>query len=201
MKRILVVLFASTLLLAACGGSDAADPPGTESGSNAPTDFNDADVAFAQGMIPHHEQAIEMADIAIENAGSEEVAALARQIKDAQDPEIETLQEWLADWGQSEMPSNDMGGMDHDSDATTGGGMSGGGMMSDQDMADLEAVTGPEFDKMFLEMMIEHHKGAIEMAKLEKADGQNPDAMDLAEEIIAAQEGEIAEMQTLLDSI
>ncbi len=199
MKRIIAVLFASTLLLAACGGSDSAGS-GSGSGSSAATDFNDADVAFAQDMIPHHEQAVEMADLALKNAGSEKVTALAKQIKAAQDPEIKTMKGWLSDWGQSELSSSeDTGGMDHSSDTMAGSDMGGMGMMSDRDMADLGAASGSEFDKMFLEMMMEHHKGAIEMAKTEKADGQNADAKALADKIITAQEGELAEMQTLLD--
>lgn len=200
MKRIIAALFAATLLLAACGGSDSAGS-GSGSGSSSSADFNDADVAFARGMIPHHKQAVEMADLALKNASSDKVTALAKKIKAAQDPEIKTMEGWLSDWGQSETAasSDDMGGMDHGSDTTMGGDMGGMGMMSDQDMADLEAATGSEFDTMFLEMMVEHHKGAVEMAKTEKADGQNADAKDLADKIIAAQEGEITEMQALLD--
>lgn len=196
MKRIIAALFASTLLLAACGGSDSSG-----SGVSAATDFNDVDVAFAQGMIPHHVQAVEMSDLALEGAGSEEVTAFATKIKAAQDPEIETMQGWLADWGQDGSSTSDgMDGMDADSDMTMGSDMDDMGMMSDQDMADLEAASGSAFDTMFLEMMIEHHKGAIEMAKTEMTDGQNADAKDLAEEIITAQESEIAEMQALLDN-
>ncbi|QXC60631.1 DUF305 domain-containing protein [Aquihabitans sp. G128] len=199
MKRIIAALFAATLLLAACGGSDSAGS-GSGSGSSASADFNDADVAFAQGMIPHHKQAVEMADLALKNASSDKVTALAKKIKAAQDPEIKTMEGWLSDWGQSETTSSsDMGGMNHGSDTTMGSDMGGMGMMSDKDMADLEAATGSEFDTMFLKMMVKHHKGAVEMAKIEKADGQNADAKDLADKIIAAQEGEITEMQALLD--
>ncbi len=139
-------------------------------------------------------------DLALKNAGSEKVTALAEKIKAAQDPEIKTMEGWLTDWGQTESTSSDdMGGTDHGSDTKSASGMSGMGMMSDQEMGDLETATGSEFDKMFLEMMVEHHKGAIEMAMTERSDGQNADAKALADKIITAQKGEITEMQALLD--
>ncbi len=178
MKRVLIVMFASTLLLAACGGSDS-------EGSGSSAEFNDADVAFAQGMIPHHEQAVEMADLALENADSDEVTSLAEEIKAAQDPEIETMEGWLDDWGQSDSGAPDTRGMM--------------GMMSDQEMAELEVASGAEFDEMFLKMMVEHHTGAISMAATEQADGENGDAKALAGQIIEAQKAEIAEMEALLD--
>ena len=203
MKRILAVLFASTLLLAACGGSDSAGPgsDSTGSGPKPSADFNDADVAFAQGMIPHHRQAVDMADLALKNASSGEVMALAKQIKAAQDPEIKTLKGWLSAWGRTASSSSDkMGGMDPGSGTTMGGGASGMGMMSNQEMSDLQAAMGVEFDKMFLEMMIEHHKGAIDMAATEKSDGKNADAKALADQIITAQKAEITTMESLLAS-
>jgi uncharacterized protein (DUF305 family) len=178
MKRVLAAMFASTLLLAACGGSDSEGSGSTDS----TTEFNDADVAFAQGMIPHHEQAVEMADLALESAESDEVTSLAEEIKAAQDPEIETMQGWLDDW-----------------DRPDSGGERMIGMMSDQEMADLGAASGAEFDQMFLDMMIEHHTGAISMAETEQADGENADAKALAGQIIDAQEAEITEMESLLD--
>ena len=203
MKRILAVLFASTLLLAACGGSDSAGPgsDSTGSGSKPSADFNDADVAFAQGMIPHHMQAVAMADLALKNASSKDVTALAKQIKAAQDPEIKTLNGWLSAWGKTTSSSSDKtGGMDPGSDTTMGGDTNGMGMMSTQAMSDLEAAMGAEFDKMFLEMMIEHHKGAIDMAATEKSDGKNADAKALADQIITAQKAEITTMESLLAS-
>lgn len=202
MKRIMTVLFASALLLAACGGSDSG---GSGSGGSSSTgsssdaaEFNDADVAFAQGMIPHHEQAVEMADLALKSASSEEVKGLAEQIEAEQDPEIKTMKGFLDDWGrQGSGDSGDREGMDGSSDSDMTGIT---GMMSDQDMADLGAASGAAFDKMFLEMMIEHHTSAITMAETEQADGKNADAKDLAGQIIKAQKAEITEMEALLDS-
>lgn len=181
--------------LGACGGDD--DPTlgsGSEettttaagAGSGAAAEHNDADVTFAQSMIVHHEQAIEMAQLAADRADSQEVLDLAARIEAAQQPEIEQMQGWIEDW---DAESSDMGG-DH---------MSGG--MSDDDMTALEAANGAEFDRMFLEMMIEHHRGAITMAETEIADGQHPDAVELAGTIIEDQQTEIREMEGLLEQL
>lgn len=190
-----------TLTLAACGSDDDSmgDMPGMGSSSDmrsttttspdATADFNDADVTFATDMIPHHRQAVEMAELAETRAESQEVKDLAAQIEAAQDPEIETMTGWLTAWGQP-IPE-DMTGMD----------MSGSmpGMMSMEDMQNLENASGAEFDQMFLTMMIEHHQGAIEMAKTEQTDGSNEAAIQLAEDIEAAQTTEITTMEGLLN--
>ena len=175
------------LLGAACSSDD--DPSvvaGTDTTEENEAEHNDADVEFAQGMIPHHEQAVEMAAMAATQAESAEVKELAEQIEAAQAPEIEELRSWLETWGEDE----DMGGMDH-----------GSGMMSDEEMEELESASGAEFDRMFLEMMIEHHEGAIEMAETEIDDGQFPDAVEMAETIKSTQEGEIDDMEALLDQL
>ena len=174
---------------------------------NAP--FNDADVAFAQGMIPHHRQAILMAAMAADRAGSEQVRQLAADIQAAQGPEIQTMSEWLRSWGESvpedtgmhpdeasmgEMPGMSMGEMP---------GMSMGempGMMTALQMKELTSASGAEFDRMFLTMMIAHHEGAIEMARSEQEDGENQEAVGLAAQIQVDQTAEIATMRTLLSS-
>ncbi|MDO3398079.1 DUF305 domain-containing protein [Nocardioides sp. SOB44] len=178
----------AALTVAGCGS----DTDSNDSTASNGAQFNDADVAFAQSMIPHHEQAVEMATMAQERASSTEVKQLADKIAAAQGPEIDTMTGWLEDWGQ-EVSSDSMGGMDH-----SGGDMPG--MMSDTDMESLGAATGAEFDQMFLQMMIEHHTGAIEMAQTEQQDGENPDAIGLAEKIEADQTAEIAQMEDLLGS-
>jgi uncharacterized protein (DUF305 family) len=188
---ICAVLAAATLVLAGCGDDDNA---GDASGEAA---FNDADVAFAQGMIPHHQQAIEMSQLAQDRASNSAVKQLAADIEAAQGPEIETMTGWLEEWGE-DVPStdDDMEGMDH-------GDMSDSempGMMSEQEMSDLEAATGVEFDQMFLTMMIDHHQGAVEMAATEQEEGAYPDAIALAEKIETDQKAEIEEMQGLLGS-
>lgn len=145
-----------------------------------------ADIAFAQGMIPHHQQALDMARLAPQRAGSPEVRDLAARIEAAQGPEITTLTGWLRNWGA---PIGD-GGHDHH------GGMPG--VMTADQMAALTASGGAEFDRLFLELMIAHHQGAVEMARTELAEGTDPAARELATSITTAQQSEIEEMNGLL---
>lgn len=183
---ITAVVTASLFTLAACGNENDTDTAGGHSA---------ADVTFAQEMIPHHQQAIEMADLAEPRAESQAVKDLATDIEAAQGPEIETLTGWLESWGE-DVPEEGLSSMDH-------GDMSSddmGGMMTEDEMADLEAASGAEFDQMFLTMMIEHHEGAIEMAKTERSEGEFPEAVDMAKEIETTQAEEIQTMQDLLNS-
>ena len=192
MKKTLMsiaLVVVAALTVTGCGSDTDTDDSSGSSGAQ----FNDADVTFAQSMIPHHEQAVGMATMARESASSSEVRQLADTIEAAQGPEIDTMTGWLEDWGQEVSADDSMGGMDH-----SDGGMSG--MMTDEDMESLGAATGAEFDQMFLEMMIEHHTGAIEMAQTVQQDGENPDAVELAEKIEADQTDEIAQMEDLLGS-
>ena len=154
----------------------------------AGTSGSAADVMFATMMIPHHVQAIEMSDTVLEKEGVDpEVAALAERIKAAQQPEITQMEAWLDEWGA---PAAHMSGMGH-----------GSGMMSDEAMQALEAASGPEASRLFLEQMIVHHEGAIEMAEAELDNGQDPEAIALAEKIIADQTAEIAQMRQLLSEL
>lgn len=183
------------LVLSGCGGeakdgaSGTSSPPQTSSTRSATGDFNDADATFATDMIPHHRQAVEMAELAETRAVSPQVKALATKIKGAQGPEIQTMSDWLTSWGKP--APDDMTGMD----------MSGSmpGMMSLDDMTSLKGMSGSDFDQKFLKMMIEHHQGAIEMAKTEQRDGISADAIALARQIEQAQTREITTMQGLLD--
>jgi uncharacterized protein (DUF305 family) len=173
------------LLLAGCSGgmSGMNGDDDSDASSSSSAEFNDADVTFARDMIAHHEQAIEMVDILLDKDGVDaQVAALAQGISDTQQPEIDTMTSWLDDWGQ-----DDMSGMDH-----------GDGMMSEDDMASLQDAAGPAASTLFLEQMIEHHQGAIEMATDEVDAGENPDAIALAQSIIDVQTAEISTMQGLL---
>lgn len=186
---------AASLVLAACGSNDDAsaghDGHGSSSRASASASqgqHNAADIAFAKGMIPHHRQAVEMADLAPSRAGSAEVKKLAGEIKKAQDPEIRALSGWLTSWGE-EVPAE--GAMDHSMH-----GM--GGMMTAEDMDSLKKASGKAFDTVFMEMMIKHHEGAVEMAKTEKADGSFPDAKKMADAIITSQTAEISRMNSLL---
>lgn len=195
---VLSVATAGALVLAGCSSSGGDSAAGSTSsatasvtGTPASGPHNAADVSFATDMIPHHAQAVEMADMALKQASSTEVKTLATQIKSAQDPEIATMSGWLAGWGE-DVPSSSMsmGSMDHSMG-------SGTGMMSDADMTSLGAASGAAFDKMWVSMMIEHHTGALDMAKTELSDGQNPDAQKLAQSIVASQTAEIATMKQL----
>ncbi|AUH42075.1 DUF305 domain-containing protein [Streptomyces sp. CMB-StM0423] len=189
---------AVALLLAACGGNDDESGDDGKSGASASgpaasqEEHNDADVTFAKGMIPHHRQAVEMADLAPDRAASDEVKKLAADIKKAQDPEIETLSGWLTSWGE-EVPAE--GGMDHSMHG------SAGGMMSAEDMETLEKAKGAAFDTAFTEMMIEHHEGAVAMAETEQADGSYAPAKEMAGQIISSQEAEIDAMTSMLDKV
>ncbi|MER7881110.1 DUF305 domain-containing protein [Streptomyces solisilvae] len=206
---------AGGLLLAGCGGNDdtkGMDHTGAKestaaseaTASSTAGTFNDADVSFAQMMIPHHEQALEMARLADDRASNARIKSLAGQIEKAQDPEIVTLKSWLKEWGKPEKASGapsdgmpGMKGMDHGS-----GGKSGmGGMMSEQDMRKLEAAKGPAFDRAFASMMIDHHKGAIDMAKDEKKNGRNAKAKKLADDVVKNQSTEVTTLRTLLDRL
>jgi len=169
------------------GGSSSSSAPSSSSTAAAEADFNDQDVMFAQMMKPHHEQAVEMSDMILAKDGiSTDVTDLATQIKEAQGPEISQLEEWLTAWGAEDS----MSGMDHSMD----------GMMSDEDMSALESATGAEAEKLFLEQMMMHHEGAVEMAQTEVDEGQNADAVEMAEMIVQTQTEEIATMQDLLAS-
>ena len=191
-----VGLLAALLLAGYSGAGSPGEMSGMDHGSSsAPADsdtaadFNNADVAFAMGMIVHHQQAIEMSDVLLEKDGVDpDVAELAQTIKDAQQPEIDTMTTWLDEWGQP-TESSGMGGMDH-----------GGMMMSEEDMSALESATGEEASTLFLEQMIVHHEGAIDMAETQVAEGQNPNAIALAEKIIDDQTAEIQRMRDLLGS-
>lgn len=193
MAGVLAAAVAVGGLLAGCGSntttSSATTAPPTA--SNAPAtghqQHNQADVVFLQNMIPHHQQAIMMSQMASTRAATPQVKNLAARIQAEQQPEIDQMRNLLTAWGTPANPGG-MGPM---------GGMMGGmgpgqgpGMMS-----------GTTFDRMFLQSMIVHHQGAIDMSQTELTQGSNPDARQLAQKIINAQQAEINEMQTLLQQI
>ena len=208
-----VAMITLSLVLAACGsndttatgaGSPSAAAPSESASATSPgagavsEEHNDADIAFTQMMIVHHRQAVSMADLAVDRAESAEVKSLAEAISAAQGPEIETMTGLLRAW-DAEVPEGmsmeGMGGM---------GGMDMGAMpgaMTPEMMDQLMAAQGAAFDRMFLEMMTAHHNGAIEMARTEQAEGQNPQALELAATIETDQSGEIEEMRQILASL
>jgi uncharacterized protein (DUF305 family) len=195
-----------TLALALTGCANA-DTTTTTASSTAPaaaspaSTADAADIAFAQLMIPHHQQALAMATMAQAAATSPDVKALADQIEAAQDPEIAQMTGWLQAWGApTAMPgagsAEDMAGMDHG--GMDMGGMTGAGMMTAEQMDALAQATGPDFDRMWLQMMIAHHQGAITMAEQVLTTTSNPEVRTLAQAVVDGQTAEIATMQQLL---
>lgn len=194
-KRRALALALSTIaaagVLAACGSSEEAVPPTpmpmmSSAMPSASVDTQALDIVFAQLMIPHHQQAVEMSDMALSQASSNDVKTLAEQIKSEQAPEIAVMRGWLANWGASETMGDDHSGHSM-----------GTGMMTADDMAALSALNGPDFDRVWLQMMVSHHKGAITMAQDVLATTNDPEVKTLAQAIIDAQTKEIASIEVL----
>lgn len=182
-------------LLAACGTDDTGDDHSAHNGAghsqgagDAPTsvtaDANSADVEFATMMIPHHAQAVEMADLVPSRTQNAWLLGFAQKVKDAQQPEIDQLTEALKAWDQP-VPDEHA---EHEMD----------GMMTAEEMTHLESLSGDDFDKEWITMMIAHHRGAVDMAKAELDKGENPEMRGLAQQIIDAQQAEISEMEQQL---
>ncbi|MBC2644848.1 MULTISPECIES: DUF305 domain-containing protein [unclassified Rhodococcus (in: high G+C Gram-positive bacteria)] len=198
------------LVLAGCsdnssgGGHDMSQMSNNTSGTTTAAveanAFNNADVMFLQMMYPHHAQAVEMANMVEGRSTNPQVLDLAKNIAAAQGPEMEQMTALLAQRGMA-VPSTDasggMSGMNHGgTSAPANGTMSG--MMTPEQMTELAGKSGADFDTAWLNMMIEHHTGAIEMAQTELADGENADAKQLATDIVGAQQAEITTMTALL---
>lgn len=203
---------AATVALAGCS-TGSAGPSATPTSSTSPKDsmhgmdhgssmmpgsspaaaaeHNAADTMFAQMMIPHHEQAVEMSDMMLKKQDiPAQVTSLASKIKAAQGPEIEKMTGWLTNWNEPAMAP---------SGHAMGGGMDG--MMNDDDMKELAAAQGADAAKLFLTQMIAHHEGAVTMAKTETTAGKNPEAVQLSRNITTSQEAEIQEMKDLLAAL
>ena len=189
-NKVFSIITISTLAIAslsACASNNVSAPTSSQSvDSMMESSLSDADVMFLQMMIPHHEQAIEMSQLAASNTQNPEVLALAARIEAAQQPEIDLMKKLLSDAGQSVMPGHSMS---H--------GMSDDGMMDEVDMAALAAAKDLEFDALYLTGMIGHHNGAINMAS-EVSDSSNSDVKTLVDNIVSSQTAEIAEMTKLL---
>lgn len=192
---------ATALALTACGGGDSdtassgsSDKSSNEHGGGHSSDSdsdsaegNDQDVAFAAGMIPHHDEAVTMAEIILAKNPPAEVAAIATQIKDAQIPEIEQLKTILTDMGESSDPAEHS---EHVGEH--------GGMMTDAERSQLENAVRIDAAKLFLQLMIKHHEGAIEASDKQISEGEYEPAIQLAKQIKQAQEAEIVEMEQIL---
>lgn len=188
------------LTLTACGNDEPADDTAAQVSE---TDHNDADVAFATDMIQHHAQALSMVDLTVDRTLDPEVQQLADDVREAQGPEIETMSDWLQEWNE-EIPEtmrdhsnagHDMEGM---GDSMDGMDSDMPGMMSGADFDELENAPDSEFQTMWLEMMIAHHEGAVEMAQDQQESGQYKAAVDLAGTVVDTQTAEIEKMKSLL---
>jgi uncharacterized protein (DUF305 family) len=193
------IAVASALLLGACSSShDSMPGMGSSSPAPATAAHNGDDISFAQQMIPHHSRAIDMAKLVPSHSTNSMVIDLAKRTEKAQDPEIQQMQSWLTSWGATSTSA--MPDMSASSMPTQSGSMehSMPGMMSEAEMQGLGQAKCAEFDKMWLDMMIKHHKGAVDMAQTEVANGGNTGAKALAQKIIDTQQTEITEMQGVL---
>ncbi|MBG6084291.1 DUF305 domain-containing protein [Zhihengliuella flava] len=168
------------------GGSESADPDPQET-------WNEADAEFMAMMIPHHAQALTMTDWAAEQAESEQLKSLAHRMNLEQGAEIKVMADWLTERGLA-VPA----------EAETGwqpGGMSMHGMLTDEQMAELQAASGAEFDRLFLTGMIEHHEGAIMMCDDVVITGIDATVEQMATHMTSSQGAEIARMKDLLAAL
>ena len=190
---------ATTSAAAGAGSTDTATAAPSTSAEAVTEEHNDAHTMFAQMMIPHHQQAVQMSEVMLAKDDLDpDVEELANKVVAAQGPEIDQLKNMLETWGEpTSMESGGMEGMDHGSDS--GAGMEG--MMTEEQMQELEAAEGAEAAEMYLTMMTAHHRGAIDMAQEQVAEGQNPQAIEMAQKVIEDQEAEIQEMDRLLQQI
>ena len=195
LSRTSTLMLTGALVLTGCGATSTRSSVGAASsrpstGPAASGPHNAQDISFATDMLPHHTQAVEMAEMALSRATDPKVQALAKQIKIEQAPEISSMRGWLAGWGKPAAA-----GESHEMSGMHGGA---GGMMSDGDMQQLDKASGQAFAKRWLTGMTRHHQGAVEMARTELTNGQNLEAKALATGIVGSQSAEIATMKTLL---
>ena len=188
-----LAVVAAALFLASCSSPASDSHTGHEQSdepviTGQPAGYNPDDVAFATNMIPHHQQAVDLSALVPDRSTNAELVALANQISAAQQPEINVMKVLLVQWNEN--PDANSGHAGH--------GNTMQGMVDAATMTKLESLNGAEFDKLWLESMISHHQGAIEMAKAEIANGDNVDAKNLAKDIVTTQEAEIGQMKQML---
>jgi uncharacterized protein (DUF305 family) len=185
LRRVLLPGAATLLALAAACGTDGGD--GGDTGPSAA--FNEADVAFTQDMLMHHQQALEVAELAQTRAQDAALSEVASSIAATLEPQITTMNGWLAAWGEPAQPE---GGHD---------GMSMPGMATEDEMAALMEASGVEFDRMFARMMIAHHGGALQMCQDVQTQGMNQDVNDLATTIEEQRSAELATLEEIIDRL
>jgi len=186
---ILAVVLAAAVLTSCAGTSATVVSADHEHGDVQPAGHNADDIAFATNMIPHHEQAIELSVLVPDRSGNPQLRTLATAIAAAQGPEIDTMKGFLAQWDA---------GTEQADAGHAGHGTAMQGMVDDATMTRLGRLRGPAFDNLWLESMISHHQGAIEMAKAEIANGESANAVALARTIVEVQQAEIGQMKQML---
>ena len=204
-RGVALLALVAALLLSGCGEQQAAQEPQApvQTAAGGVT-FNQTDVEFATQMIPHHAQAVAMVVMANGRSLDDEVAGLMDEIREAQVPEIEQMSDLLGSWGEpvpaTMLDHSNAGheGQSHSETMREMGAEEMPGMMGADDMATLESASDAEFQRLWVEMMVEHHQGAIAMAEKEIADGENAETVALAEDIVASQSAEIERMEQLV---
>jgi uncharacterized protein (DUF305 family) len=211
---------AAFLLLAACSGGSDDDPasgsregssqddltiiqpgrPGEEASTGAPDELisqvpSHADIAFMQMMVPHHAQAVEMAELARRYAVDPDVRRMAARIRAAQGPEIVAMSSWLEQQGVEVFQP---GADPHDFDHSLHGHDPMLGMLTDAQLAELAEARGSRFDRLFLQGMIRHHRGAVRMAENVATEGVDVLVTELAADVHVTQTSEIARMREML---
>jgi uncharacterized protein (DUF305 family) len=186
-----VAAFAATLAVSSCGTAarEGQGLPASATSAEQVAAHNADDVMFAQMMIPHHQQAVELAAMVPDRSTNPDVIALATKIAGEQQPEINTMKALLLQW---DVDPNETS---HESGHA---GMAMAGMVDDTTMVKLDNLKGTDFDTLWLQSMISHHEGAIAMAKTEIADGKSADMVTLAGSIVTAQQAEIDQMKQML---
>ncbi|UXA18312.1 DUF305 domain-containing protein [Mycobacterium sp. SMC-4] len=196
MKRTIALVGAvlAALTVAACGGSPENGDTGEQTTLDAPVitgepaGYNADDVAFATGMVAHHKQAIELSTLAGERSADPQVIALAQQIAAVAQPEINVLNVFLVQWNENPEVGDPGSRAGHPSTP---------GTPDEATTARLRSLRGVEFDRLWLDSMIDHHRAAVQMAKAQIADGANVDAIAMARQMVATAQAEIDQMGQL----
>ena len=188
----------AVLLVLGCSGQSSSaggSTAPTEAVSGVAVDVNQEDVRFARLMAPHHDQAVSMCEMVLskKRGVKSEVRDLAEQIGKVRESQFETLNGWIQSWdpGGDQEPAEDENAPHH----------GGHGLMTERQMQELDMADGPAAQKLFLEGMIKHHEGAVAIAEAEVTGGSHPDAVELAKEMVATQQAEIATMQQILTQL
>ena len=188
-RLVAVLAITATAVLPASGCVVIAGPESSTNQGQASSEYSANDLMFAQMMIPHHEQAVELSELALEVSTSDAIRDLATRIRDGQAPEVDLMQGWLDSVGVGSMM---------EAHSMEGHGMSG--MVSEEDFDTLRSLESPEFDRLFLELMIAHHEGALDMVEM-ISESENSEVSALATAIVEVQTSEIEEMKSLMTSL